>query len=585
MLSSHRFLWSAGAIALAALAGGGCVEQPIPVAPAASAAPAPSASAIATAPAPKLAPRLTSFVPPGRVDDFPAGKEKQRAEFFAMWSNNINQWTEQAILGDPWTVENDRDRLLYYNPLGTDVPADAKTIVVSWFPFPNRLRKYFGERFSAEEIYELADNGQLADGRKIPDLPAEVCPQINPDPAKTKPFFPAGSRGWMDEYVEWSVTRDPRTKKIVSVMFTSENPDYWRALWNVDPDLVADLYRGLLHRPSVQKEDLYLRLDGKVVIDPVTGRPAYDMLNKWNRGSETLAGGGGAVHLTSAPNTLRAEIYLAAAATLLRTDDKTPQDLTCASQFGQNFRNSDPHIGFAANQLVKNLNTKISLADPVGLYIQDPDFSRFKLPKQAPRGASPRDYWRVVRGRAGGSTLHAVLEVPPNLGFTVGDMLIDDKPIRWAAQVTETFKIGLSVTAFPSDRPPQAQQPKVKDSAAPLAQPILIAGFQALKAAPTVDRDTPWFAPTMRRGQTLRGLGLAVRAAKDKPTIAFTGEGVSATVTGSTQINSPTDGVVTIFELDVTVAANAPPGKRDVTVNNPGQANGPAGRGFLEIAP
>jgi hypothetical protein len=525
---------------------------------------------------------LSSFAPPANLEDF-AGKEKQREEFMELWSANIDQWTEQAILGDPWTVQNDRDRVLYYNPLKTVVPADATKILVSWFPFPNRLRAYFGKQFTADELYELADNGKLADGRGIPDLPSEVCPQVNPA-SKPRPFFPAGARGWQDEYMEWSVQRDPATNKILRVMFTSENPDYWHALWNVDPDEVTELYRSLLHMPSIQKEDLYLRYEGKVVIDPVTSRPAYDMLNKWNRGTKTLPDGGGAVHLTSAPNTLRAEIYLAAAATLLRTDDRTAQDLTCASQFGQNFRNSDPHIGFEVNQLVKNRNTRISLADPVGLYIQDPDFSRWKLPREAPVGVSPASFWKVVRGKAGGTTTLAVLEVPAGYGFTVSDILIDGRPIRWASQVAETVKIGLSVTTFASKLPPQAQQPKVKDSEAPLAQPILIAGYDALRAAPTVDRDSPWFAPTVKRGHTVRGLGLAVRAAKEKPTIAFSGDGVTVTVTGTSTVNSPTDGLVTLYAIDVAVAADATLGKRDVTVTSPGQPAGLPARGFLVVA-
>ena len=53
------------------------------------------------------------------------------------------------------------------------------------------------------------------------------------------------------------------------------------------------------------------------------------------------------MHLTSPPNTLGAEVYLAAAATLLRNvGSYDPQNMICCSKYGQPYRNSDPHIGF-----------------------------------------------------------------------------------------------------------------------------------------------------------------------------------------------------------------------------------------------
>src|SRR5262249_8582059 len=112
--------WGTTALATSlAIASAACEEPPVMPPPRPSAtAPAPSVSTSATAAvAPKLPPRLASFLPPGGIDDFPAGKERERAEFFARWSRTIDQWTEQAILGDPWTVDHDHDRKLYYNPL------------------------------------------------------------------------------------------------------------------------------------------------------------------------------------------------------------------------------------------------------------------------------------------------------------------------------------------------------------------------------------------------------------------------------------------------------------------------------------
>src|SRR5262249_19256063 len=73
------------------------------------------------------------------------------------------------------------------------------------------------------------------------------------------------------------------------------------------------------NRVRVARADLELSdpKTGKPVIDPSTGAAAYNPLNKWNRGTVSARGGanasGGAVHLTSTPNTLQTELVSAAA--------------------------------------------------------------------------------------------------------------------------------------------------------------------------------------------------------------------------------------------------------------------------------
>jgi hypothetical protein len=96
---------------------------------------------------------------------------------------------------------------------------------------------------------------------------------------------------------------------------------------------------------------------GKPVIDPSTGAPAYNPLNKWNRGTVSVRGGanasGGAIHLTSTPNTLQTELVSAAAtATILRdVGNSDAQQLGCCSRNTQPYRNSDFHIGQIVNQI------------------------------------------------------------------------------------------------------------------------------------------------------------------------------------------------------------------------------------------
>jgi hypothetical protein len=305
-------------------------------------------------------------------------------------------------------------------------------------------------------------------------VPTSACPGIDWSSSKSgwSTFGPPGPRGWQDEYCEWSVTRDPASNKVTSVMFTCENPDYWFTLWQVDPSEVLNLYQAVIS-PNVQLSDLYLKDgDGQPVINPLTGQPAYNPINKWNSGTVTTPGvSGGAIHLTSPPNTLGAEVYLAAAATLLRqVATYDPQTMICCSRYGRPFRNSDPHIGFNANQLAKQGFT-LSLTDPVGLYMQEPDWGPYKTPD----GASAATFWTVTRGKAPGQILHAVFSVPASRGYTVGDIKINGEPIAWAGQIAQTFQMQLSATGFPgTGLQPQKTLPCQANARNPTPQPVAL---------------------------------------------------------------------------------------------------------------
>lgn len=92
---------------------------------------------------------------------------------------------------------------------------------------------------------------------------------------------------------------------------------------------------------------------------------------------------------------------LAAQATLLRDIhpvDYNMQNMVCKGAYGRAYRNSDPHIGLQANQLVKNLGVMITLTNPLGLYIQAPDFSSY----QTPDGTDASEFYKVIRGTRAG---------------------------------------------------------------------------------------------------------------------------------------------------------------------------------------
>jgi hypothetical protein len=340
------------------------------------------------------------------------------------------------------------------------------------------------------------------------------------------------------------------------------------------------------------------------VIDPSTNRPAYNPLNKWNSGTVASETFGGAVHLTSPPNTIGAEIMLAAQATLLRQlppEQYNMQRMVCAGAYGRPYRNSDPHIGLQVNQLVKNLNVKVTLTNPVGLYLQRPDFSSYKTPD----GTDASQFYKIIRGRsaqeAGTSydqILHAEFSVPEALGYTVSDILLGNAvpgssqvpvPIRYAGQIADTFHVCLAGTAVtPSaGEPAQTPLPPVSDlsgntngAVSMLLDNNILLAMQAVNPYPPFVQLPLHMSP----GQTLANLALQVSYAntnfKDAQ-VAFWHQdgtpehGISATITAiDTAAGTPagkssgSDGQFN-FILTIAVGADVTPGLKGVTVHNP----------------
>jgi hypothetical protein len=227
------------------------------------------------------------------------------------------------------------------------------------------------------------------------------------------------------EYCEWCVQRDS-AGRITRVTFTSEVVEYWEALWAIDPERVLALYR-LWINPRVRLEDLR------------TGA-SYNPRNRWNMGG-AQPDGESAMHMIvqDPDNTLVAALGVVADAANASDDNPT----------GGLFH-ADAIIGLSVRRLVQRLNMKVSFSNPVGVYLQEPEFNRFKLPSSAPRDVQPRDFWTVLRGdRATGRALRAIYEVPSRLGFTVGDLEIDGRRVQWGSQIARTLKSGTYVTPIP----------------------------------------------------------------------------------------------------------------------------------------
>jgi hypothetical protein len=502
-----------------------------------------------------------TFLPPGFQNDFQPGEEQLQQLLLGRWNEDVNRLTERVLQNDPWNVTNQPALTDYFNPRTTVVPDGAPTVVISWTTYPNRI-KYIFPQASQSKLWEYADNG-------------------TPDPD----YYPSGPRGWQDEYCEWSVTRNAKGK-ITKVAFTSETREYWYALWDVSPNAVLRLYKQLISE-QVKLEDLYLRDDGgNPIVDPQTGRPAYNELNDWNNKTTD-----GLAHLVGEFNFQLGAMFLAGQSTILR-QSKGGNAITDASalincgQHGTPNRNSDPYISAAVNDLVrgpKGLGSglRVTIKNPIGLYLQEPNFKNYKLPRKAPRGAKPSDYWKVIRGRKRqngegyDSILHAVYEVPPELGFTVSDISINGFPIEYGAQLAETIDVAIIGQGIPQETPPQSYG-CVTVLANPLPYPDVLREIEVLEVGRRSNLNM-----RIEQGTTIQNVALKARNSDRDATIEFVGApGVTAQKTGFQEEEGSQ-----IFILTLTVAADAPLGNRALLLTNSNGSAGPARFGMLEVVP
>ncbi len=406
------------------------------------------------------------FRTPAAIQDFPTSPYKQTL-LNNLWSNNLSGFNQQGMLGNSWNSTNIPPTTNYYNPVASNPP--SSTAPVLWSAYPGRLAFNFPTA-TPDQLNQMADTGIMPNN--ISNNPCGTATQY-------VPYFPYGPRGWQDEYCEWAVTRNANGK-ITRIDFVCENPEYWNSLWEIDPNKVLELYQSILGKPQITLADLSLQ----GATNPITNGPIYNPLNKWNNGPVSNSQSGGAIHLTSTPNTLQTEIGLAASASVLRTNStggtswpsSQYNELLCDAQYGQKNRNSDPNIGGAVNGFVNAANV-VTLADPPGLYIQMPNFSTYITPDGTPAS----NFWRIVRGSQslsdqngtplpGNFILHAVFEVPSNYNYEVGDITIGGLPINWGSQVAATFKMQIVASAYAGTKP--QGYPPVGTPAISYAQPL-----------------------------------------------------------------------------------------------------------------
>ncbi|GAB1540348.1 hypothetical protein NUACC21_30170 [Scytonema sp. NUACC21] len=368
-------------------------------------------------------PLLNHFDPPANLTDFDAIPGHREA-----WNKYISDTFDRAIKDRIETPYVGSGKSQYYNE--TKVPSDDPVdLEIVWDAFPKTLTRQFGREKAFEEADKLSkDNidGQLVDSRQ------------------------------QDEYCEWQVTRDPKTNKILRVIFTCEGPEYWQSMFGGkvggdgnngfefkgDQQVLLDLYRSILNNQDVKLEDLFFA-DG-----PKKGE--YNFWNKWNTTE-------GIVHLQQRNNTLAAEIFIGADATIRRK--KGGKEITealrliCCGGFGGVERSSDPTIGDEVNKLAR-AGYAITLRNPVGIYFHSFDNAGFTKPGPGGSRVPAGNYLTALRGifkepfnDGSNMIVRAVYEVPTGeLGpdgeqLTVSDIQIGGEEIVFGGQIAERIKI------------------------------------------------------------------------------------------------------------------------------------------------
>lgn len=259
--------------------------------------------------------------------------------------------------------------------------------------------------------------------QKAPDLQEKKISWIGcPQGIKQKTVD--ASRDLQNEYCEWSVSKEKG--KIKRVTFTCESPEYWEFLAKTDPDRLVTLYQTHVN-PKAKKKHLF-NADG-------TYRPK----NKWNCDTKN-----GAMHMIQKDNTLTAAIEAAGAGSMVREVNgkivEEPNELIKAGLYGET-RVSDPLIGVEVNALARK-GAQISLKDPVGIYFEPFNPQGWTTPD----GSSPASYWKIVRGESE-TPVRAVYEVPADKGFSVSDITINGKKIKYGAQIAEFVKLKFTCIA------------------------------------------------------------------------------------------------------------------------------------------
>lgn len=290
----------------------------------------------------------------------------------------------------------------FYDPTAADTPADATVARIGWPAFP--------------------------------------APLLRGATTEAGRWRTADDRDQQVEYCEWSVERDS-DGTITRVTFSTEVPEFWEHVANREPERLLAMYRELVDE-RVEETDLFD--SGK-----------YVPRNRWNTTAE-----GRLAHLVQRSNKLGAAARLAAEATVQRVDSggrrvSDQQILVRCAGLGDEFRNSDPRIAAAVNDAAAT-GAEITLQDPIGLYLHEIRTTGMVTPKRSAAPADPAAFWTIERGDED-HAVRASFAVPPELGFAVGDIKLDGRPIQFGAQLADRVTVRLTAVVKQAAHEPRVE--------------------------------------------------------------------------------------------------------------------------------
>jgi hypothetical protein len=281
----------------------------------------------------------------------------------------------------------------------------------------------------------------------------------------------------------------------------------------VDLSLVGDLYRTHVD-PTVRDEDLVWPVDvrdddGSILF----AKGSYNRWNDWNTRK-------GAMHLTHRANTLGAEINLAADATVQFPVTPAPAGtlpfrLICCARFGGVNRSSDPLIGAGVNGLAKQ-GLAVTLANPVGLYIQDIGIDSLRDPDGTPIGSTALD---IVRASADGKLiLRAHVAPPPGATYTLDQCTFEGEPLIGGGQIARRITMVLFGLAKAIPGRSATQKPcRSKCCRKPGATGFLKDVGLQVNCATLTDADFEDEAPVTAAGPGLAVAGVAAETGRATP--------------------------------------------------------------------
>ena len=226
---------------------------------------------------------------------------------------------------------------------------------------------------------------------------------------------------------------------------------------SVAPKTVLELYRTHIS-PDVQPADLVGK-DG-----------TYNKYNQWNTKL-------GCMHLQQPADTAGAAVSICGSSTVQLTDwlgrrYAGKQQLMQAKDGNypgavSPMRGSDPSITQGLYEIcAPGQGAKVTLTDPIGVYMDDVDVSGWAAPDGTP--LKREAVVALVRGTPGAAMRYSV-RAPEGCGYVLGDCTVGGRPIEYGGQVVKnsiTAYLRVSTYRAPTSPPPVQLAPPPTDGAA-----------------------------------------------------------------------------------------------------------------------